>query len=144
MPMNVFHHFIIRNIGVVPDGYAIVMSAVEASFDGVDIEGWHNSLMYIIGGSPVSFRNLHVENHVLDPGGLFFGHVTLITVANGPATFDMVTIACTTTTAMQLTKLFVAYDSLTTLSLTSVVAGVTITGAGAAQCRRRRVGGQDI
>jgi hypothetical protein len=52
MPMHVYHNLRVINTGngVAPNGEAFVFAAVEAEIEHLDIEGWHNTIFYGIGG----------------------------------------------------------------------------------------------
>ncbi len=64
-PSNTFSQIFVSNIpgGPTPVGPAIDVWNGEFTFDGLDIEGWHN-LAYYGFGARTTIRGLHVEHHV--------------------------------------------------------------------------------
>lgn len=70
---------------------AVVLDGVEAAIDGLGIEDWSARALYVVSGSSVFIRNLHVERHTFTTG-----NNTLVYIANGPVVCDGVTIAGST------------------------------------------------
>lgn len=81
MPINVFNQLGIFDTGggaPVPAGPAIFLSAMEAVFNGLDVEGWKNEAIWSTGGGFVNVSGCHVEHETLATSGRFFY------MANGP------------------------------------------------------------
>jgi hypothetical protein len=82
-PINLFRHITHIDSGAPSHGGpAIELVSCEARFEGLDIEDWHNRLIYAFGGSPLTVAGLHVERHKLDTASAMFE------IANGPMKID--------------------------------------------------------
>ncbi|WP_162309282.1 glycosyl hydrolase family 28-related protein [Cohnella abietis] len=86
MPMHVYNNIRVMNTGngIAPKGEAFVFTAVEAEIEHLDIEGWHNTIFYGIGGPNYVVRHVHVEHHVFDEGA----DKDLFYLANGSLTVE--------------------------------------------------------
>jgi hypothetical protein len=75
MPTNLFINQSVFDTGggaPVPAGPAIILSAVEATFIGLDVEGWKNEAIWSTGGGFVHVIGAHVEHETLTTSGRFF------------------------------------------------------------------------
>lgn len=75
MPVSVWRDIKIVNdhAAVQASDRAIRGSGAELQFDGLDVEGWHDQILYVDGGAPVTLRGVHVEHHqVKSDGSILF------------------------------------------------------------------------
>ncbi len=87
MPMHVYQNLRVINTGdegIASQGEAFVFAAVEAEIEHLDIEGWHGTIFYGIGGPKYVVRHLHAEHHVFDEGGT----ANLFYISNGSLSVD--------------------------------------------------------
>jgi len=121
MPVNVFRDIFINNqgTGITPTGPAIEAQAAELVFDGLDIEGWVNDLIFVSGGPPVTIRGMHIEHHVANAAS------DLIEVANGALSLHNVSIEVEVTSAATLNLLRVGSNG--SIALRQARLDVTLT-----------------
>lgn len=92
MPNNAFTVIQVNNTNtsVINVEEAVHFSACETFINGLQVEGWHNWILYVSGGSILDVRQVHIEHHVLDHTG---GGVWLFYISNGLGFFHNVHIA---------------------------------------------------
>lgn len=123
MPMHVYDNLRVINTGngVAPNGEAFVFAAVEAEIEHLDIEGWHNTIFYGIGGPNYVVRHLHVEHHVFDAGA----KQDLFYVAGGSLTVDNLTFQGVSNNAADI-RLFHSDSSEANLYLKHILVGLKL------------------
>lgn len=96
IPSLRFYDIYIQNTGVpaiTSTGPAFYLSGVnEATFVGMDWEGWTDTLIQMDGGTGVDIDGLHVEHHILDTA-----FCRVFKIANGPFSIRNWTFAGATT-----------------------------------------------
>jgi hypothetical protein len=125
MPNVLFRAITIANTGagITTSEWCVRTQAVEASFDGLDIEDWeYYGALYITGGAPVLVRALHVERHKHTTT-----NATLINVADGPVMFELGSIDGTTTVGGGVTAVFKT-EGAATLSVRGITGTWTNSG----------------
>jgi glycerophosphoryl diester phosphodiesterase len=127
-PNNVFRRFGVYNSGGLQStGACIVLTAGEAIFQGLDVEGWYDLILDSQAGAVVAIQGLHVENHVFDTASS-----TLLLNPTGSLSVDGFSIKalCTSNNATRLrivdaTSSGTASFSRGTVNITSSIPAAT-------------------
>ncbi|WP_181907295.1 glycosyl hydrolase family 28-related protein [Cohnella lupini] len=126
MPMHVYQNLRVINTGdegIASQGEAFVFAAVEAEIEHLDIEGWHDTIFYGIGGPKYVVKHVHAEHHVFDEGGT----ANLFYIANGSLSVDNLSFQGSSDNAAKL-QLFHSDGPEANLYLQRIQVGLTDNG----------------